>query len=100
MKQSIKAFNPVIDELLPFQDCLKIVADYKLIAHVDNSNPTLLKDQIQKSGSHLVLVGPEGDFSDKEIALAMTGGFSKVSLGESRLRTETAGIATAHLLNL
>lgn len=100
MKQSIKAFNPVIDELLPFQDCLKIDADFKFIAHVDNSNPILLKDQIQKSGSHLIFIGPEGDFSEKEIALAMTGGFAKVSLGESRLRTETAGIATAHLLNL
>ena len=100
MKQSIKAFHPVIDELQSFKDCLKIEADFKFIAHVDSANPLLLKDQIQINGSHLVLIGPEGDFSDKEIELAMHEGFSKVSLGQSRLRTETAGIAAAHLLNL
>jgi 16S rRNA (uracil1498-N3)-methyltransferase len=100
MKQSIKAFNPVIDELLNFQDCLKIGSDFKFIAHVDKLNPVQLKDEIQESGRHLILIGPEGDFSDNEIELAMNADFSKVSLGESRLRTETAGIAAAHLLNL
>lgn len=100
MKQSIKAFNPVIDELQSFKECLKIEAEFKFIAHVDSANALLLKDQIQKSGRHLVLIGPEGDFSDKEIELAMNEDFSKISLGQSRLRTETAGIASAHLLNL
>ena len=77
MKQSIKAFNPVIDELMSFQNCLQIDSNYKFIAHVDNTNPTLLNDQIEKKGSHLILIGPEGDFSDKEIELAVDGGFSK-----------------------
>ena len=100
MKQSIKAFNPVIDDLVSFQDCLKIEAEFKFIAHVDSANPLLLKDQIQKSGRHLVLIGPEGDFSDKEIEQAADQQFVKVSLGNARLRTETAGVASVHLLNI
>jgi 16S rRNA (uracil1498-N3)-methyltransferase len=47
-----------------------------------------------------VLIGPEGDFSAAELAVAASHGFSKVSLGYSRLRTETAGMATCHILNL
>ena len=60
----------------------------------------MLKDEIKSTGSHLVLIGPEGDFSDREVDMTQASGYKKVSLGTSRLRTETAGIAAVHLLNL
>jgi 16S rRNA (uracil1498-N3)-methyltransferase len=47
-----------------------------------------------------VLIGPEGDFSTQELDLALANGFEKVSLGRSRLRTETAGLAACQILNL
>jgi len=100
MKQSMKAYVPIIDELCPFKDCISMASDHKFIAHVDFSNPIQLKDRLQKTGSHLILIGPEGDFADKEVKMALDVGFSKVGLGESRLRTETAGIAAVHLLNI
>jgi len=99
MKQSIKATLPVIDELVPFHQFVK--KDYpgsKFIAFVDFENPTRLKSIV--TGNDLVLIGPEGDFNTKEVELANEYGFKKVSLGQSRLRTETAGIAAAHILNL
>ncbi|OEK04448.1 16S rRNA (uracil(1498)-N(3))-methyltransferase [Roseivirga misakiensis] len=99
MKQSIKATLPVIDEIEPFQKFVTKPHDgAKFIAFVDFENPTALKDLV--TGTDLVLVGPEGDFNSEEVDFALKNGFQKVSLGQSRLRTETAGIATAHILNL
>ena len=100
MKQSLKAYLPQIDEAVPFKKFISAVnADKKWIAYVDNTNTSYLNHLVNPV-SNLVLVGPEGDFSPEEVNLALTNGFQKVSLGESRLRTETAGIAVAHLLNL
>jgi len=101
MKQSLKARLPQIDELVSFKNFIsQTEAEHRFIAYVDHENPELLKDRIQSSGSHLVLIGPEGDFSEAETGMAIDQGFVKVSLGPSRLRTETAGIAAVHLLNL
>lgn len=99
MKQSIKATLPIIDEILPFSRF--ITEDHvksRFIAFVDFENPLALKNEV--SGSDLVLIGPEGDFNQTEVDLAIKHGFKKVSLGQSRLRTETAGIAAVHILNL
>ena len=99
MKQSIKATLPQIDELVPLKSFLAENHNCnKFIAHVDFDNPQHLKDEIEID--NLVLIGPEGDFSEEEISSAQDAGFVKVSLGESRLRTETAGIVAAHILNL
>lgn len=101
MKQSLKAWCPRIDEAVSFESFIKEVeSEHRFIAYVDQQNPVLLKDQIQSTGNHLILIGPEGDFSEDEVILAEQAGFQKVSLGPSRLRTETAGIAAVHLLNL
>lgn len=101
MKQSLKAWFPQIDEAMPFKSFLaQVEAEHKFIAYVDNDNTDYLSKLKQTQGSHLVLIGPEGDFSETEVALAMESDFRKVSLGPSRLRTETAAIATVHLLNL
>jgi 16S rRNA (uracil1498-N3)-methyltransferase len=67
---------------------------------VDTSNPLALQHVARKNNSYLVLIGPEGDFSQEELDFAINHHFTKVSLGESRLRTETAGMAACHILNL
>lgn len=101
MKQSLKAWCPQIDEALPVKEFIQqATADHRFIAYVDNDNTDYLSQLKQSTGSHLVLIGPEGDFSETEVAMAEGAGFTKVSLGTSRLRTETAGIAAVHLLNL
>ena len=100
MKQSLKAHAPQIEEMINFKEILSIHCDHKFIAHVDNTNSAFLKDLCAPKGHHLVLIGPEGDFSNSEVEQALASGFKKVSLGQSRLRTETAGVAAVHLLNL
>jgi len=68
----------------------------KFIAHCHDGQRKLLSHQIQKSSSVLVLIGPEGDFSEQEVQLALDGGFEAVSLGETRLRVETAALVACH----
>jgi 16S rRNA (uracil1498-N3)-methyltransferase len=59
-----------------------------------------LKSVARPGGDYLVLIGPEGDFSPDELQSALDHGFQKVSLGPTRLRTETAGLVSCHILNL
>ncbi len=102
MKQSLKYRLPKINALEGFGKFIK--QDFgntqKLIAYVDHSIPQHLKDAAKANHQYLVLIGPEGDFSEKEITLAKEKGFTPISLGKNRLRTETAGIAACHILNL
>ena len=100
MKQSRQAWLPQLKPLLPFKDILKSSAKQKFIAFVDSQNPGHLKSVAQAGGEALVLIGPEGDFSNEELQSALERGFQKVSLGNNRLRTETAGLAGCHILNL
>lgn len=101
MKQSLKATLPIIHPLINFGNIvLASGSAQKYIAHVDNANQVHLKDIVKVGSTYLVLIGPEGDFSDEEIELAEANAFRKVSLGVSRLRTETAGLAACHILNL
>ena len=102
MKQSLKASLPVITPLTPFDAFVQSAGEeHRFIAHVDESNPLHLQEAAPgHRGSHLVLIGPEGDFSTEELRMAATAGFVKVSLGRSRLRTETAALAACHILNL
>lgn len=105
MKQSVKAYHPDIREMERFE---KFVSqDFgtakKLIAHCIGTQPRiLLKDAVNPGEACVILIGPEGDFSPAEIEKASEYGFSAVSLGGSRLRTETAGIvacATLQIIN-
>ena len=102
MKQSLKPLVPVIsDQLLQFTEVVEhCQEEEKYIAFVDASNPLHLKDVVKPGNSYCVLIGPEGDFSPEELRTALESGFKKVSLGPSRLRTETAAVAACHVLNL
>ena len=100
MKQSLKYFLPVIHPLTDFNKVIATPADGRFIAYVDSGNPDHLQHVAAPHGKYLVLIGPEGDFSMNELKAAEAAGFRKVSLGHSRLRTETAGIAACHILNL
>jgi 16S rRNA (uracil1498-N3)-methyltransferase len=101
MKQSLKAKLPIIHSLTSFRDLTKDAeAVEKYIAHVDSENPNQLKNLVSQGSSYIVLIGPEGDFSREELMSAERLGFKKISLGPSRLRTETAGLAACHILNL
>lgn len=101
MKQSFQAKLPLVHEIAPFTQFISQSQEaHKFIGFVDDQNPILLKNLAKPTSSYLVLIGPEGDFTKDELAMAITSGFKKVSLGHTRLRTETAGLAACHILNL
>ncbi len=100
MKQSLKASLPIFNAMIPYTEFIETFHDGKAyIAYVDFSNPDSLTSLAKSDTNHLILIGPEGDFTQNELELAMTNGFQKVSLGKSRLRTETAGIVACTILN-
>lgn len=101
VKQSIKAYKPKLNNIISYQDFIasKFQGD-KFIAHCEENEKTALKSAYGKGTNALVLIGPEGDFDPKEIALAKENNFQEISLGESRLRTETAGVVACHTINL
>lgn len=100
MKQSGQCWLPELTEIKLIKDILTIPASQKFIAYVDQSNPHHLKSLAKINQDYLILIGPEGDFSKEELLSTEEAGFIKVSLGSNRLRTETAGIAACHILNL
>jgi len=101
MKQSLKAYKPIINELTNIFDLVnKDFNGEKFIAHCEENHKNLLKSTYTKDKGTLILIGPEGDFSSEEIKIALNNQFTEISLGESRLRTETAGIVACHTINL
>ena len=101
MKQSMKAYLPKLDVLTKFSDLItRPFEGQKFIAHCDEQHRDLLKKMIQPNQNYLILIGPEGDFSSEEIKMAIEADFHPVSLGDSRLRTETAGVVACHTFNL
>lgn len=101
MKQSLKYSKPVVGEMTDFKS---FVAEErqgaKFIAHCYDSERVLLKDVLPMGEDVTLLVGPEGDFSPEEVELAVKAGYRPVSLGSSRLRTETAGLVGCHTFML
>jgi 16S rRNA (uracil1498-N3)-methyltransferase len=100
MKQSLKFHLPKLNEAITLKNFLK--QDFegnKYIAHCEEGNKTELKEK-KKEKRTLILIGPDGDFSPSEIELALQNQFKAVSLGTSRLRTETAGIIATHTINI
>lgn len=98
MKQSQQARLPELTGITAFDDILLAKADQRFIGYVDPHNPVHLKSVIKPGASYLMLIGPEGDFSPDEIAAALKSNFSQVSLGPTRLRTETAALVACSML--
>ena len=101
-KQSLTPYLPVLHDLTPYEDFIKSQEsrvksqEQNFIAHCYKDEKRLLKDEIEQGRDVLVLIGPEGDFSEQEVADALAAGFIPVSLGNSRLRTETAAVVACH----
>ena len=99
MKQSLKAYFPVLNEAISFKDFINVekqFEDLKFIAHCEETDKKSLKSLLLPNKRITILIGPEGDFSSEEIELAKNAGYIPVTLGESRLRTETAAIVACH----
>ena len=101
MKQSIKAWHPVLNEPETFDAFLKKDSGNrcKLMAYIDDVSP-MLSHAYEKSRDVIILIGPEGDFSEEEVRKAKEKGYQTVSLGYSRLRTETAGVTACTAIYL
>lgn len=101
MKQSVKSKMPVIEDIVAFDKLVRQNYDgQKFIAWIDDYVTEQLCDLYRKGENALVLIGPEGDFSKEEVALAKENGFVPVSLGKARLRTETAAVVACHTIQL
>ena len=98
MKQSLKAGITVQNKAVSFDEF--ILEEHKAVKLIAHCNPSKgrskISDAYSKGNDAIILIGPEGDFSEEEIEKAVTAGFIPVQLGNSRLRTETAGIAACH----
>jgi 16S rRNA (uracil1498-N3)-methyltransferase len=98
-KQSLKAKLPVLNAPISFRNfILKNHSTSCYIAHCQNQNKESLKNL--PSSNTTILIGPEGDFSSNEISLALKNAFTPIHLGNSRLRTETAGVVACHTVAL
>jgi len=100
MKQSLKAWHPVLNEAVAFSNFINNPFEgQKFIAHCMPGNKANLKDVIKLNGRYLILIGPEGDFAPKEVEDALQLDFKAITLGESRLRTETAALEACFEVN-
>ncbi len=107
IKQSLKAFLPKINEMLGFEKFIQQHSNFegqKFIAHCDEAisdeNKNHLKNVYTAKQDVIILIGPEGDFSPDEIKYALKNGFKEISLGGSRLRTETAALYACTVVNV
>lgn len=101
MKQSLRAHLPLLHPPTPFLQAVKNAGEAaKYLAWCADEPLPHLKSVLQPGLDTLIAIGPEGDFSQKEVAAALAAGFQGVSLGEARLRTETAGVFAVACYNL
>jgi len=104
MKQTLKASLPIINDICSFDYFINHNRNSnQFICHLENDLKTNIfefKEQIVKDKNSCILIGPEGDFTIEEIKKTSSLGFNSITLGESRLRTETAGLVACHLLNI
>ena len=101
MKQSLKFSKPVLNDPVKFKDLIeKQDWDLGLIAHCEDGIKQQLRTQFPFHQKIMILIGPEGDFSPSEIKMALENGLKPITLGESRLRTETAAIVACSSVSL
>ncbi|MBF4472319.1 16S rRNA (uracil(1498)-N(3))-methyltransferase [Flavobacterium sp. HJJ] len=97
MKQCNQMYLPKLNPAVTFKEFVKTEkTETVLIAHCEETNKKSLKSVVTAGTDYTILIGPEGDFSSKEIELALENSYIPVSLGETRLRTETAAIVACH----
>ncbi len=97
MKQCNQMYLPKLNPAISLKEFLKTKkTGISLIAHCEETNKKSLKSVIAPNTDYTILIGPEGDFSSKEIELALENSYIPVSLGETRLRTETAAMVACH----
>ncbi|CAM4103061.1 16S rRNA (uracil1498-N3)-methyltransferase [Pedobacter westerhofensis] len=101
VKQSLQAYHPMLNEALSLKELISHhSADHRMIAHCVEGEPRKYISEIAPSGSsYLILIGPEGDFTPNEIQLALQNDFKPLTLGNTRLRTETAALAACFEVN-
>ena len=103
VKQSLKAYHPVLSEITPFAELVKSeFAGRKFIAHCGEAvkEKRYLASTLHKGEDALILIGPEGDFSPAEVALAVENGFEEITLGTQRFRTETAAVVAVDMVSI
>ena len=102
MKQSLKAYKPQLNALTNLSTFLKnnLGSQFKAIAHCNEGEKKLVKEFYSTGQPVTLLIGPEGDFSPEEVKTAVGSGFEEISLGSSRLRTETAGVVAVHTISM
>ena len=101
MKQSLKAYLPQINDMLTISDFVEICSNSeKYVGYLRDDKANFMLKSAKPGNNYCVLIGPEGDFIPEEIDLAQSCDFQTISLGKSRLRTETAGLAACHILNI
>lgn len=99
--QSRQVWLPRLHEPLGFRKAVEqLASQQKFIAHCLEDQKENLRDHVRRQADALILIGPEGDFTKEEIDLALRHGYSPVSLGNTRLRTETAGMVAAAVLRI
>jgi len=99
MKQSLKTHLPQLNEPARFNDFIvRPSSGQKFICYCETGKEAELLQGYRSGSDALILIGPEGDFSGREVNEAISAGFIPVSLGESRLRTETAGVVACHTI--
>ena len=103
VKQSLKAYHPVLEEITPFDKLVRSeFAGRKFIAHCGDAvkEKQYLASTIRKGEDALILIGPEGDFSPEEVRLAVECGFEEITLGTQRFRTETAAVVAVDMVSI
>lgn len=97
MKQSLQCYLPKLNNPVSFKEFTKQeFTNQKFIAHCEDTDKKSLKSKLKENKDYIILIGPEGDFSVKEIEMALATNYIPVTLGNTRLRTETAAIAACH----
>lgn len=100
MKQSLKAYLPKLNPMTDFKRFIVSGREtQKFIAHCNEGEKKRLDELYRPGNDVVILIGPEGDFSDEEVKMAFQSGFMPVTLGQSRLRTETAGLVACHSID-
>ncbi|MFC3561545.1 16S rRNA (uracil(1498)-N(3))-methyltransferase [Pedobacter jamesrossensis] len=101
VKQSIKAYHPKLNDSISYDAFLKLPFEgNKLIAHcIDNDGKKYISDLVKPYGRYLIMIGPEGDFTPGEVNDALNKGFKPLTLGDNRLRTETAALSVCFEIN-